>query len=64
MLRGVGDYRMLAYAVLLIGIMLVTHNPKIADRIKQMKINAYEKKAQKTALTTKKDAEDSRKEDK
>ena len=63
-LRGVGDYRMLAYAVLLIGIMLVTHNPKIADRIKQMKINAYEKKAQKTALTTEKDAEDSRKEDK
>lgn len=63
-LRGVGDYRMLAYAVLLIGIMLVTHNPKIADKIKQMKISAYEKKAQKIELATKKDAEASRKEDK
>jgi len=53
-LRGVGDYRMLAYAVLLIGIMLVTHNPKIADKIKQIKITYYEKNAAKTKAKMKK----------
>lgn len=53
-LRGVGDYRMLAYAILLIGIMLVTHNPKIADKIKQMKIKYYEKNAAKAEVKVKK----------
>lgn len=53
-LREVGDFRMLAYAILLIGIMLVTNNPKIADKLKQIKIRRYEKSSEKAEAKAKK----------
>ncbi len=45
MLRAFSDYRMLAYAIVLIGIMLVTNNPAISDRLKRLKIKWYRKSA-------------------
>lgn len=58
LLRAFSDYRMLAYAVVLIGIMLVTHNPAIADKLEQMKIKMYKSSAtRKKSALTKKSAE-------
>lgn len=58
MLRAFSDYRMLAYAVVLIGIMLVTHNPAIAAKLELVKIKFYKKDAlRKKSKLTKKSAE-------
>ena len=49
LLRQFSDYRMLAYAIVLIAIMLITNNPALADKLKQVKIKMYKSSADKKA---------------